>query len=475
MVSASAKQYFGLIISFDLLTVQGEDGCPHTSWRVEEVAELSKAGSIESQSILDNVIVELDLNEEGSSVGDPSPRNSPRHSTMPSTQTQHKESTNDCITGTPMSITSVLVNEFLNANKYTGQARSSLVPSLVSGEAKSDGSQEVNNSSSTSSVLTTCPTCGLPPTQKTRSKSSKTGLSFSEMSRLFPCHISFDRSLRITQIGPRLKRFLPGVRVGGRMDQHFVLTTSPWTWEKKWADFMAILSSKVQFSLDSVEKPSRAGLALSLNGPISFSDDGEYATFLSAPNVKNFSEMYDFGISMSDLSLYGGRLELVLQEDRLHNATETAERLRHLTEEVQSEQRKSLLLMQEVADRAQEALAIKKTFVRYVSHEIRTPLTVAKLGLMLVEKELSTLHNSISAESISNIQSCQQSIDIAVDILNDLLSYEKLESGIYELFKCFVPAVPFLRNTVATFSIQVKRYDTKNISYLFSQYYTWGL
>ena len=52
----------------------------------------------------------------------------------------------------------------------------------------------------------------------------------------------------------------------------------------------------------------------------------------------------------------------------------------------------------------------------------------------------------------------------AVDILNDLLCYEKLESGILELHKEYIVIQPFLRDCVSMFSVQARECNvTMNI------------
>jgi signal transduction histidine kinase len=62
----------------------------------------------------------------------------------------------------------------------------------------------------------------------------------------------------------------------------------------------------------------------------------------------------------------------------------------------------------------------------------------------------------VSAECLRNVRECQDSIDVAVSILNDLLSYEKLESGIMTLYREVVPAASFIESTLAPFSLQVR-------------------
>jgi signal transduction histidine kinase len=256
-------------------------------------------------------------------------------------------------------------------------------------------------------------------------------------------------------------RFMEGFGVGERMNVHFTVTTPNVSWNKRWEDLEAICTAQPEFEITSRARRSRQGNGISFSGPLSFSDDGKFAIFLCCPNVRNLDEMYDYKISMTDMAAYGCRLQMVLQEDHLIHAQETASRMQRLTEAVNAEKEKSVQLMQDVADKAEEALATKKTFVRYVSHEIRTPLTVAKLGLMLVNKEVEAKLGATEPESEigAHIKDCEQSLDVAVSILDDLLSYEKLESGIYELFRDVVPAVSFVEQAIRMFSIQVRKHN----------------
>ena len=79
---------------------------------------------------------------------------------------------------------------------------------------------------------------------------------------------------------------------------------------------------------------------------------------------------------------------------------------------------------------------MKRIFVRYVSHEIRTPLNSAYLGLQFLREHLFKYddidHNNVLS-TINIIDEIKHSVDIAVNILNDLLVYEKLEGNIMQL------------------------------------------
>ena len=71
----------------------------------------------------------------------------------------------------------------------------------------------------------------------------------------------------------------------------------------------------------------------------------------------------------------------------------------------------------------------KKSYVRYISHEMRTPLNAATLGLNMLVTQLKKKNNPTVAdeELCDSIKDIQLACSTAVDILNDLLSFEKLE------------------------------------------------
>lgn len=102
-------------------------------------------------------------------------------------------------------------------------------------------------------------------------------------------------------------------------------------------------------------------------------------------------------------------------------------------------------------------LDMKSLFVRYVSHEIRTPMNIAVAGLdvlMRTKKRSQTVQSS--EEELDLIDEIQDSCKVAVTILDDLLAYEKLDSGILALDKSEVNVSAFVRTTAALFRIQAK-------------------
>jgi signal transduction histidine kinase len=94
--------------------------------------------------------------------------------------------------------------------------------------------------------------------------------------------------------------------------------------------------------------------------------------------------------------------------------------------------------------------------VRYISHELRTPLNTAFLGLKLLTGELKNSRHPKDIERYDTLCDVNMSCMAAVDILNDLLCYEKLESGILELHKENITVEPFLKDCVSMFSVQAR-------------------
>lgn len=121
--------------------------------------------------------------------------------------------------------------------------------------------------------------------------------------------------------------------------------------------------------------------------------------------------------------------------------------------------RKTLSSYEKVTDE----LELKRTYVRYVSHEIRTPLNIVNLGLELVEGQLDQKKPYV--EILKSIQEVRAACQVGVDILNDLLAYEKLQSGLMTMEKKLVDPVDFFRAATDPFHIVAMQ---KNITLCFT-------
>ena len=100
-----------------------------------------------------------------------------------------------------------------------------------------------------------------------------------------------------------------------------------------------------------------------------------------------------------------------------------------------------------------EVLETKRMFMRYISHEIRTPMSTIKMGLRLLQKELRK--SKANAAHLGTLEDVKTSADIALNILNDMLLYDKIQNGIMKLELSYVRPLTLLRSAIAPFMLQV--------------------
>ena len=128
-------------------------------------------------------------------------------------------------------------------------------------------------------------------------------------------------------------------------------------------------------------------------------------------------------------------------------------------------------------------LEAKRQFVRFVSHEVRTPLNTVCMGLTLMQDDFANVlnrngksesqdYNGIKEEnaasttstlgkiSVERVQDWMnisnqvfQNADAAVNVLSDLLNYDKIQMGTLNLELSLIPIFDALNKTVAEFKI----------------------
>ena len=100
-------------------------------------------------------------------------------------------------------------------------------------------------------------------------------------------------------------------------------------------------------------------------------------------------------------------------------------------------------------------LLAKKIYVRYISHEMRTPLNSTFMGLKLLDLELSKAINIPNYEDCCDtLKDVCKSCDLVLNILNDLLNYDKLEDGELALDIRKISILPFIIDSVNTLILQ---------------------
>jgi signal transduction histidine kinase len=78
------------------------------------------------------------------------------------------------------------------------------------------------------------------------------------------------------------------------------------------------------------------------------------------------------------------------------------------------------------------------------------------LGLQLLTEQMKKGKEAVDVERYDILCDVNMSCGAAVDILNDLLCYEKLESGILDLHPQNISVIPFLSDTVEMFALQAR-------------------
>ena len=94
-------------------------------------------------------------------------------------------------------------------------------------------------------------------------------------------------------------------------------------------------------------------------------------------------------------------------------------------------------------------------FVSYISHEVRTPLNTAIMGLQVL---IEALQSPADMENLDTANDVKNACDVAVNVLNEVLTFDKLESGTLMLEKSTVHAMGLVEETVSMFQIQVSRH-----------------
>ena len=120
----------------------------------------------------------------------------------------------------------------------------------------------------------------------------------------------------------------------------------------------------------------------------------------------------------------------------------------------------------EAASAARHAvLRSKKVYVRYMSHEMRTPLNCAYMGLKLLDMDLTChIDKPGNEERLDTLKDITKSCDVALNILNNLLNYDKLEDGSMILARTKVCVLAYLIDSVSSMVLPAKE---KNVNILF--------
>ena len=84
-------------------------------------------------------------------------------------------------------------------------------------------------------------------------------------------------------------------------------------------------------------------------------------------------------------------------------------------------------LVREDNDNINFALQLDRSFIRFICHHLRTPLNVVKVGLQVLQQELDD--RVARSDMLPLIRDMEESCDSATTILDDLVTFESIESG----------------------------------------------
>lgn len=107
--------------------------------------------------------------------------------------------------------------------------------------------------------------------------------------------------------------------------------------------------------------------------------------------------------------------------------------------------------------------------MQYVSHEARGPLSVANMGLELHLQDMMAMDKQISGkkpptarerlvwmrEMIGHVEEIVDACSLAQATLSDLLTFDKIESGVTDMEKTPFQVISFVDSITRAFAIQV--------------------
>lgn len=305
------------------------------------------------------------------------------------------------------------------------------------------------------------------------------GLTSQQLQLVFPFHIAVNSLFIITQVGTSLSKYFrvdesnqQSILIGKHISDFFSVSSPPcFSW-----DFKRLkMGQHLTYNLD-LKDISATNFTikkeLPLSGGVVISDPSKDplcnepgAIFLVNLRIRHTTELTSLGFTLNDISHFAFQKELIFAGEHLRTELNTSHKLEQITKSLEEERSKTLRLLE-----------TKRSFVRYVSHEIRTPLNIVVMGLgyfqelmeylktelltgkfmppnvsglhengnirssvenLMIDSnsELSTQSSTVSKdihfeEIDSALADMKLSTSIAVDILNDLLLYEKIEGNL---------------------------------------------
>jgi signal transduction histidine kinase len=110
---------------------------------------------------------------------------------------------------------------------------------------------------------------------------------------------------------------------------------------------------------------------------------------------------------------------------------------------------------------ARRDLEIKTEFVKYIQHEIRSPVGSLVVGLELLEAELTSETPVNLTDIIERVSEMRSTTNSVIEILDDLLLYEKLERNTVDMHLALLNPVLGMRKVLKNIghNVEVQPFD----------------
>ncbi|HGY9594684.1 TPA: hybrid sensor histidine kinase/response regulator [Vibrio campbellii] len=155
----------------------------------------------------------------------------------------------------------------------------------------------------------------------------------------------------------------------------------------------------------------------------------------------NFLKVHDFNNAMDVVYHNGDEIEVLSQA-----YSDAGKTIKNLVEGLEREVKIRTDQYEKAAEEALDATKKKSTLLSNVSHEIRTPLNAIIGYLHILKKE------RCSTECDHELEGIKMASHTILDIVNDLLDFERLDSVNYTLHPKHVPINKIIRDIEKTFS-----------------------
>jgi signal transduction histidine kinase len=108
--------------------------------------------------------------------------------------------------------------------------------------------------------------------------------------------------------------------------------------------------------------------------------------------------------------------------------------------------RLSLALADQKIFEGEVALNSKRSVVRHVTHEVRTPLNTVAIGADVLTHEVKQLGDLIPPVMMELVVGIKEASAAALEIVNELLAFEKISAGLFTIEPVTTSLFPFLKH-----------------------------